>query len=98
MFNYKQLESRYLQDGAFNKAVNLFRQLTEQYGFLPDELRQAAFLAQYMSQMGTVEQIVRTDEEWRQLAELRVKMQTMLIKDYPDLLAKTEKEPPRGSL
>lgn len=88
MFEFKKLRARYLEDAAFNQAVNLFRQLTEQYGFLPDELRQAAFLAQYMIQIDAPQEIIRTQEEWRQLAEMRVKMQQMLIDDYPALAEK----------
>lgn len=85
MFNFKELEKRYTTDSTFNKATNLFRQLTEQYGFLPSELREAAFLAQYMFEMDTVERVVRTKEEWEQLAQLRVRMKEMINLDYDKL-------------
>lgn len=80
MFNFKELESRYRTDAAFNRLVNLHRRAIEEFGFLPDELRQAAFLAQYLYQVGTAEQVIRTNEEWEKVAEARAIMQQAILK------------------
>lgn len=85
MFEYKKLTKRYLEDAPFNKAVNLFRMLLEEYGFSPSEIREALFLAQYMYEMGHVEQIIRTEKEWKDLMDLKLKMQAMMVTDYPSL-------------
>lgn len=80
MFNYKQLENRYLSDAAFNRLVNLHRRAIEEFGFTPEEMRQATFLAQYMYQMNHVEQIIRTQEEWQKIEEARKIMQQAILK------------------
>lgn len=80
MFNYKKLEEKYATDAAFNKLVNLHRQAIEQFGFLPSEIREATFLAQYFYQLGHVEQIIRTEKEWKQVHEARAIMQQAILK------------------
>ncbi len=78
-FEFKKLNERYCSDAPFNKMTNLFRQLLEQHGFLPSEIREAMFLAQYNYEMGRVEQIIRTKEEWERLAEVRKLMQETVL-------------------
>jgi hypothetical protein len=95
MFNFEQLEKRYRTDAAFNKVVNAHRQLIEQYGFLPDELRQAAFLAQYYYQINRVEEIIRSNEEWEQIAEARKLMQAAVLQ-VRDLFGPTEEKNKQG--
>lgn len=79
MFDFKTLESRYMHDAAFNKVVNLYRQLLQEYGFTPSELRQAAFFAQYIFEMNQAEQIIRTDREWEQINEARKILQQAVL-------------------
>ncbi len=71
MIDFNKLRERYQTEAAFNHAVNLFKQLIEKYGFLPSELREAAFLAQFMFETGHAERIIRTNEEWEQVEEMR---------------------------
>ena len=71
MFNFKELDAKYKTDAAFNKGVNMFRNLLEQYGFLPSELREMAFIAQYTYEMSRVETVIKTEKEWDQIREMR---------------------------
>ena len=60
MYNFNKLNERYLQDATFNRLVNVLRQLFEEFGFLPDEIRQASFLAQMQTQINSAQFIIRT--------------------------------------
>jgi hypothetical protein len=79
MFNFNELEKRYQNDAAFNKIVNLHRRLLEEFGFLPDEIRQAAFLAQYHFQTNQAEQIVRSEKEWEKMNAARLILQQAVL-------------------
>jgi len=71
MFNMKEMEEKYRNDSAFNAGVRCFRSMLEQHGFLPSEIREMLFFAQYMFETGRVEQIIRSKEEWEQYYEAR---------------------------
>jgi prophage maintenance system killer protein len=86
MFDFNKLSKKYSTEAPFNKAVNLFRQLIEKYGFMPSELREAAFLAQYMYEMNHLELQIRSDEEWEAFYKLKAKIQSTIVADYPELL------------
>lgn len=79
MFNYENLTKRYHSDAAFNRLVNLWRQLIEEYGFLPDELRQAAFLAQMHIQLMSVEHQIRCERDIEKEEMVRKIMQQAIL-------------------
>jgi hypothetical protein len=85
MFNYPDLEKRYKTNAAFNKATNLFRQLIQEFGFMPSEIREALFLAQYMFEMDTVSQVVRSKAEWEQIAKLNEQLKATFVTQYERL-------------
>lgn len=76
MFNFKELEHRYKTDAAFNKMVNCFDQLISQHGFTPSEMREGLFYAQYVFEMNNARQVIRTQEDWKQLEEAREILKT----------------------
>ena len=76
MCDFQKLEERYLTDPAFNKATTVFRRLIEDHGFMPSELRESLFMAQYMFEMTRAERVIRSDEEWGQLSEAREILKT----------------------
>lgn len=76
MFDFKELERRYNTDPSFNKMVNCFDQLISQHGFTPSEIREGLFYAQYVFEMNNVRQVIRTQEEWLQLEEVREMLKT----------------------
>ena len=80
MFNYQELEKKYLTDAPFNRLVNLHRRAIEDFGFTPDEMRQATFLAQYFYQTNNAEQIIRTQKEWEQIERSRKIMKEAIFK------------------
>lgn len=80
MFNYKELENRYKTNAPFNKLVNLHRQAIEEFGFTPEELRQATFLAQYFYQVNHAEQHIRSAKEWEKIFEAREIMKNAILK------------------
>lgn len=84
-FDYENLRLRYRTDAAFNKMTNLFRQLVEEYGFMPSEIRQSLFLAQYEFEINNIKQHIRTEKEWQQLEGLHHDMQKKIIDDYQEL-------------
>lgn len=86
-FDYKELTKKYSHEAPFNKMTNLFRQLIEDYGFTPSEMRQGLFFAQYEFEMNNIKQCIRTNEEWQQLAYLHRDMQQKIVEDYPALSA-----------
>lgn len=85
MFNFTKLEKKYMTDAAFNKMVRVFEQLLKEHGFLPSEIREGLFFAQYRFEANAAERVIRTDEEWRQLAEARelMKIKFAGIKESP---------------
>lgn len=85
MFNFGDLLNKYHNNSPFNKAVNLFRNLIEHHGFLPSELREAAFLAQYMYEMNHAEQMFRTDLEWEQLRLAQERIRNVFVNSGLDL-------------
>jgi hypothetical protein len=86
-FEYKKLEDRYLQDAAFNKAVNVFFQLIEEYGFTPHELRESLFLAQYKYEMSHVRKYVYAQKEMDERIELIAKLKDSFIVDAEKIMA-----------
>lgn len=68
MFNYKKLHDKYQTDAAFNKSVNVFRQMIEDFGFTPHEIREGLFLAQYLYERDHVYKFVRTHQDLEQAA------------------------------
>lgn len=76
MFNFKELEHRYKTDPIFNKLVNCFDQLLSQHGYLPSEIREGLFYAQYIFEINNARHIIRTAEEWKQLEEAREILKT----------------------
>ena len=69
--NFTELEKKYRTEAAFNKITNLLRQAIEEFGFLPSELREALFLAQYMYEMNNPQQVIRTQEDWNKISAAR---------------------------
>lgn len=63
MFDFKKLEERYCTDAAFNKLVNVTQALLRDYGFMPSEIREAQFLAQYMFEMSRPQRVIMTLQE-----------------------------------
>lgn len=76
---YKELLNRYQSDASFNKMVNLFRQLIEEYGFFPQEIREGLFFAQYTYEMGRVQEVIRDEEDWEKIEMLRNAMKQNFI-------------------
>jgi hypothetical protein len=85
MFDYEKLNERYEKDGPFNRLVNVFKKAIEEFGFLPDELRQAAFLAQMHIQLYKAEKIIQSEKEWQNLEEARKILQKSFV-DIKQLL------------
>jgi hypothetical protein len=85
MFDYEKLNERYEKDGPFNRLVNVFKKAIEEFGFLPDELRQAAFLAQMHIQLYKAEKIIQSEKEWQKLEEARKILQKSFV-DIKQLL------------
>lgn len=77
MRNFKELEKLYLTDTPFNKLVNLFTQLLAEHGFLPSEIREGMFLAQYQYEMNNPKMIIRTQEDWQKIYEAREMMKNI---------------------
>lgn len=71
MFNFKKLENKYRNEAPFNTMVNVFRNLIEKHGFLPCEIREGLFYAQYTYEMHHAEMQIRTKEDWNQIAKMR---------------------------
>lgn len=92
MFNFKELEERYRKDAPFNKIVNLHVQLLKEFGFLPSEIREAAFLAQYLFEVGRVETILKTQDEWNKIEVARKVMQQAVV-NIEDLLNEEPRRP-----
>ena len=63
-FDYKELNTRYRSDAAFNKMVNCFRQLITEYGLMPQEIRDGLWLAQFQISFEQIEVVIRTKEDW----------------------------------
>lgn len=81
MFDFKRLDEKHSHDAAFNKAVNIFIQLIRDHGFMPSEIREAMFYAQYKYEMTQAQIYIRTDEERARFLEaVRV-----LRQDFADL-------------
>lgn len=68
---YPELQNKYQSDAGFNKMVNLFRQLIEEYQFQPSEIREGLFFAQYTYQMNHVTEIIRTIDDLEKIEQLR---------------------------
>lgn len=86
MFNYKNLRDRYMSDASFNKSVNLFRQLIEEYGFTPHEVREGLFLAQYMYEIDHVQKYVQTQVEMERAAQLLIDLKKNFIIDADEIV------------
>jgi len=77
---FKKLEEKYRSDAAFNKVVNLHIQLLESFGFLPSEIREAAFLAQYKYETQNAREVIRTRDEWNKHEAARMVLQQAVLK------------------
>lgn len=77
--DFKRLEEKYLTDGPFNKVVNLHVQLLETFGFLPSEIREAAFLAQYKFETQNARQVIMSQKDWEKQEEARVILQQAVL-------------------
>lgn len=88
-FNFKELERKYTSDAPFNKVVNLHRDLLERYGFMPSEIREAFFYAQYIYEMNRATEVIRTQDEWRKSEEARKILQHAVL----SIRALTEPQP-----
>ncbi len=78
--DFKKLEEKYRSDAAFNKVVNLHIQLLESFGFLPSEIREAAFLAQYKYETQNAREIIRTQDDWNKQEAARMVLQQSVLK------------------
>lgn len=83
MRNFQETEKKYTQDAAFNKMVNLFVHLIEEYDFEPSEIREALFYAQYKFQINSAKEIIRTEKDWEKIAQARLLMRQMFAEDNP---------------
>ena len=68
--DFRQLERKYQTDAAFNQMVNLFHQLISEYQFMPSEIREAMFMAQYKFEMNSVRQVVQSQKQIEAIAVL----------------------------
>lgn len=69
--NFQDLEKKYQTDLAFNKMVNCFLQMIEEHGFIPSEIREGLFFAQWKFEMNNVRQVIKTQEDWEKISEMR---------------------------
>ena len=70
MFNYKELNEKYMKDETFCTLVNVLRNLIEAHGFLPSEIREGLFYAQYTSEMQTAQREIGTEKQWEQFSKI----------------------------
>lgn len=90
---FNELEVRYRTDAPFNKMVNLFRQLIEEYGFVPSEIREGLFMATYMYEMSNPQMIIRTQKDLENIALARKLMQdTFAMAPQPTNIYSTEEK------
>lgn len=84
MFEYKKLMERYRNDAPFNRIVNVHINLLREFGFTPDEIRQASFLAQYMYEMAHATMIIQSERDLEQAAKACAILQQAVL-DIEDL-------------
>ena len=77
--NFVELEKKYKSDAAFNKMVNLFSQLIEEYQFQPSELREGVFYAQWVFESNRAKEIIRTQEEWQKINDLHTLLREKFV-------------------
>lgn len=70
-FDFERLNERYNRDPSFNAAVRVLRALIEQHGFVPCEIREALFFAQYTYEMSHAEKTFINDLEWSRLRDAK---------------------------
>lgn len=91
--NFNQLEKKYQTEAAFNKMVNIFHQLIEEYGFLPSEIREGLFLAQYKYETSHPMQVIHTENDWLKIEKARELMRMAFVDDasFEIILEKVKK-------
>lgn len=92
MKQYKELIEQYNTDAAFNALVNLLRQAIEKHGFMPFEIREASFLAQWQYHQGYVEKVIRTDAEWEMLRIANEKLRSEFAAMHANMVFKMHGE------
>lgn len=85
MLEFNKLEKKYKTDPYFNQMVNMFRNLIEEYGFLPSEIREGLFFAQYVYEMNRAREYIRKEEDWILIEEAQQLMKKNFL-DVKDLL------------
>lgn len=81
-FNFIELEKKYQNDAGFNAMVRCFKNLIEHHGFMPSEIREGLFFAQYAFEMGKAETIVKSEHEWEQIAKMREILKAEFARNY----------------
>jgi len=76
--NFTHLENKYKSDARFNKIVNVFVDLLDEFEFLPSEIREALFFAQYRYEISKCKLHVRNEKDWRMLEQARILMKDLL--------------------
>ena len=94
--NFQKLKDRYMNDPFFNKLVNVQMQLLKEFGFLPDEIREGFFLAQYMFQMDEAQEIIRTQDDHNKIYLARKIMNQAIldVKSLADFDKQFKNNPP----
>lgn len=71
MLDLDTLMHKYRSDPKFHNLVYLLERMIREHGFMPSELREACFFAQYMYEMTHPKPIMVADQEWEEIQRRR---------------------------
>lgn len=61
--------------------VTCFRRLLDEYGFMPSEIREGLFYAQYTFEMFRAETQLKTQKQWEDIAKMRELLRATFVSD-----------------